>query len=175
MKVEDRRLRRFFARIRKDNLGNQKLQHHLKLWADLDLAGIPLARLENRTGLDAEPPLTIVLARNHSCGRIKELTNGSFAYILPVFVRRNRPGKTIIRDASIQTSWFDSCLEWIDYPRFPGSHPDCYFFSGDTERFSSETVLNHDSKVLCPKETFGMGFFWRWDAVRRKSTNITTE
>jgi len=141
--VEDWRLWRFFATIREENMGKQKLQHHLALWADLELAGIPLAPVQNRSGFDAEPPLTITLGRDHSCARIKELKNGSFGYILPVFVRRNLPGETIIRDVWIQTSWFDNCIEWIDYPRFPGSHPDCYFFAGDTERFSSETVLNH--------------------------------
>jgi hypothetical protein len=80
----------------------------MRQWSELEAAGIPLEPLENRVGIDTRASgagLTIRVGRDRSHGEIRELKNGSFAYILPVFVRRNLPGKTIIRDSWIEPPW----------------------------------------------------------------------
>src|SRR5262245_36177067 len=77
-------------------------------WHDLDAAGIPLAPLENRIGVDplgAGSSLTIRRGRDGMRSEIRELKGGRFAYVLPVFVRRNRPGKTIIREHWLEAPW----------------------------------------------------------------------
>jgi hypothetical protein len=115
-------------------------------WRDLEAAGIPLEPLENRVGVDARSSgsgLTIRRGRDAWRSEIRELKDGRFAYILPVFIRRDRPGKTIIRDSWIEPPWLDTNVEWLEDPRDEGRHPAWYNFPGDTERFAREKVVNH--------------------------------
>jgi hypothetical protein len=115
-------------------------------WNDLEAAGIPLEPLENRVGIDARnsgAELTIRAGRDGWHSEIRELRNGSFAYILPVFIRRNLPGKTIIRDSWIETPWPESIIELLGDPKNEERPPGYYTFPGDTYRYPREKVLNH--------------------------------
>ena len=120
-------------------------------WRDLEAAGIPLAPLENRVGIDARTSgrvLTIRSGSDHP-GRseIRELKYGRFGYILSVFVRRDAPGKTIIRDSWIAPPWEDPTFEWLADPKDEGQHPAWYTLPGDTEQFARVEVINH--RISC--------------------------
>ena len=113
-------------------------------WTDLEAASIPLEPPEYRVGLDARNPgaaLTITPGRDHWRSEIRELKNGRFAYILPVFIRRDRPGKTIIRDAWIAAPWRDF-IELLADPK-EGPNSAYYAFPDDAESFPRKDVLNH--------------------------------
>ena len=115
-------------------------------WNALEAAGVPLEPLENRVGIDMRKSgtgLTIRAGRDRWRSEIRELKNGRFAFILPVFIRRDRPGKTIICDAWIGTSWPDTSIEWLDDPVQEETHPGYFNLPGDTERFLREEVLNY--------------------------------
>jgi hypothetical protein len=115
-------------------------------WNVLDAAGIPLEPLECRVGIDAKNSrrvLTLRAGRDLWRCEIRELKNGQFAFIAPIFTRRNRPGKTIILDAWIGTSWPDTSIELLEDPAFEEKHPGYYNLPGDTERFLREEVVNH--------------------------------
>jgi hypothetical protein len=115
-------------------------------WNDLEAAGTPLEPLECRVGIgtgDSKKVLTIRAGRDRWRSEIRELKNGQFAFIVPVFIRRNRPGKTIIMDAWIGTSWPDTQIEWLDDPEQEDKHPGYFNLPGDTERFLRREVLNH--------------------------------
>jgi len=124
-------------------------------WSDLEAAGIPLAPLEDRIGIDARRlgrALTIKGGSEHR-GRneIRELSHGRFGYILSVFVRRDLPGKTIIQDSWICPPWEDPTFEWLADPKDEGKHPGWYTFPGDTEQFARVEVLNH--RINCSLST----------------------
>jgi hypothetical protein len=121
-------------------------QNIVKTWNDLDAAGIPLETLKDRIGFGARKRsatgLTLKPGRDRLRSCLTELKGSQFAYVLPVFVRRDGPGKTLLRDAWIGTPWADTNIQWLDDPR-EGKHPGYYEFPGDTERFPREEVLNH--------------------------------
>jgi hypothetical protein len=115
-------------------------------WNILEAAGVPLEALECRVGIDTENSgevLTVRAGRDRWRCEIRELKNGQFAFIVPVFIRRNRAGKTIIMDAWIGTSWPDTSIELLEDPRFEDKHPGYYNLPGDSERFFLDEVLNH--------------------------------
>ena len=115
-------------------------------WRDLEAAGIPLEPFENRVGIDPRRSgrvLTITTRPQYpGWSEIRELRNGRFVYILSVFVRRDAPGKTIIRESWISPPWEDPTFEWLEDPKC-GKHPAWYAFPGDTEPFARVEVLNH--------------------------------
>ena len=155
-----RRLRRFFLRSR---VANQDIPKLVEQWGALEAVGIPLEPLENRVGLDARNSgtgLTIRLGRDRWRSEIREVKNGRFAFIVPVFIRRDRPGKTIIRDAWIGTPWPDTCIEALEDPAHEGKHPGYYnFLPYDTERFMREEVLNHRVKCVLARGGIREGLF----------------
>lgn len=114
-------------------------------WRDLEASGTPLEPLEHRVGADARisgSGLTIRRGRNAWRSEVRELKHGRFAYILPVFIRRDHPGKTIIRDCWISPPWMDNEIEWLEDPK-EQDHRCWYSFPGDTEHFLRERVVNH--------------------------------
>lgn len=118
----------------------------MRQWSELEAAGIPLEPLENRVGIDTRASgagLTIRVGRDRSHGEIRELKNGSFAYILPVFVRRNLPGKTVIRDRWIEPPWPEPVITLLEDPQNERRPSGDYAFPGDTYRYAREEVLNH--------------------------------
>ena len=127
-------------------MANQDIPKLVKQWGELEAAGVPLEPLEDRVGLDARNSgsgLTIRPGRPRWRSEIRELNSGQFAFILPIFIRRDRPGKMVILDAWIGTSWPDTCIEWLEDPEHEEKHPGYYNLPGDTERFLREEVLNH--------------------------------
>jgi hypothetical protein len=113
-------------------------------WTDLEAASIPLEPPEYRVGLDVrnlDAALTITPGRDHWRSEIRELKNGRFAYIVPVFIRRDRPGKTIMREVWIAAPWPDF-IELLADPK-EGPQPAYYSFSDDAESFPRKDVLNH--------------------------------
>jgi hypothetical protein len=125
-------------------MANHDVRQLMQNWIDLEAASIPLEPPEYRVGFDARnsgAALTIRLGRDHWRAEIRELKSGRLAYILPIFVRRDRPGKTIIRDVWIAAPWPDF-VELLGDPK-EGPKPAYYTFPDDAEQFSREEVLNH--------------------------------
>jgi len=125
-------------------MANRDVRQLVKDWIDLEAAGVPLEPPELRVGYDAQnsgAELTIKPGRDHWRAQIRELKGGRLAYILPIFVRRDRPGKTIIRDAWIAAPWPDT-VELIGDLK-EGAKPAYYAFPGDAEIFQRDDVLNH--------------------------------
>ena len=120
-------------------------------WCDLEAAGIPLAPLEDRVGIDRRNSGRVLTIRSgsHYPGRseIRELKDGRFGYILSVFVRRDLPGKTRIRGSWISPPWTDPTFEWLEDPKELGQHPACYTFPRDTEQFARVEVINQ--RIRC--------------------------
>jgi hypothetical protein len=122
----------------------QNFQQLVTSWTELEQAGIPLEPLENRVGTrESGAALTIRPGRNCWRAEIRELKYDRFAFIVPIFIRRNVPGKTIIRDLWIGTSWLDGCIEALEDSAYDVKHPGYYQFPYETERFPRETVVNH--------------------------------
>jgi len=118
----------------------------VKEWDELEAAGIPLEPLEYRKGGDkrnSEAMLTIRVGRPSGRSRIVELKNNRFAYTLPIFIRRNVPGKTVIRGCWLEPPWCDTNVELLEDSKEEGKHPRWYVFPGDTERFARDEVVNH--------------------------------
>jgi hypothetical protein len=125
-------------------MANRDVRQLVKDWIDLEAAGVPLEPPELRVGYDAQnsgAELTIKPGRDHWRAQIRELKGGRLAYILPIFVRRDRPGKTIIRDAWITAPWPDT-VELIGDLK-EGAKPAYYAFPDDAEIFQRDDVLNH--------------------------------
>jgi hypothetical protein len=123
---------------------NHDVHQVMQNWIDLEAASIPLEPPEYRIGFDARnsgAELTITPGRDHWRAEIRELKSGRLAYILPIFVRRDRSGKTIVRDAWIAAPWPDS-IELLGDPK-AGAKAAYYAFPDDAEQFSREEVLNH--------------------------------
>ena len=119
-------------------------------WRDLEAAGIPLEPLENRVGIarSAARVLTIRIEPHRLGGsEIRELKDGRFGYVFPVFIRRDSPGKTIIRDSWISPPWTDPTFEWLEDPKDLGQSPAWYTFPRETEQFARAEVLNH--RIRC--------------------------
>jgi hypothetical protein len=115
-------------------------------WSELEAAGIPLESLEHRVGIGARNSgsgLTLRRGRPGWRSEIRELQGGRFGFIVPVFVRRDHPGRTIILDAQVGTSWPDTSIELLEDPAFEEKHPGYYNLPGDSERFPREEVVNH--------------------------------
>lgn len=115
-------------------------------WTELEAADIPLESLEDRVGVDTRKRgagLTLRAGRDRYRSEIRELRDGRVAYIVPVFVRRDHPGKTIILDCWIAPPWFDANVELVEDPKVEGHPPGYYNLPRETERFLRERVLNH--------------------------------
>jgi hypothetical protein len=85
----------------------------LAAWDALEKAGIPLEPPEYRVGLKSDAGLTIrQMELPYEESEIRELGDGRVAYVLPVFMRRDRPGKTVVREITLHVPWDDS-IEWL--------------------------------------------------------------
>jgi hypothetical protein len=127
-------------------MGTQDIRQLMSQWSQLEAAGIPLESLEHRVGIgprNSGSDVTVRLGRPHWRSEVRELKNGCFGFILPIFIRRNHPGKTIILDVWIGTSSPDTTVELLEDPAFEEKHPAFYNLPGDSERFFRYEVLNH--------------------------------
>jgi hypothetical protein len=155
-------MRRFFGKMGEGHMS--KIRDFAALaqqWRDLEEAGIPLEPLENRAGINARSSGHVLTIRSgpHHPGRseIRELRDGRFGYILSVFVRRDLPGETRIRDSWISPPWMDPTFEWLEDPKDEGQHPGWYAFPGDTEQFARVEVLNHRINCVLSRGDFREG------------------
>jgi hypothetical protein len=115
-------------------------------WCELESAGIPLEPPEYRTGLEDCPDgrrLTIRQECTFDENVVRELTNGHFAYVAKVFIRRNLPGKSIIRAAFLTPPWIDPDIELLEDPGYEGKTRRWYSFPGETQQFYPGGVLNY--------------------------------
>src|SRR5579864_6192385 len=148
-------------------MANSDLAALTRDWTELEAADIPLESLENRIGIDTRKRgagLTIRTGCDHQRSEIRELQDGRFAYILPVFVRRDHPGKTIILDCWISPPWLETDVRFVEDPN-GGKHPGYYNLPHDTERFPRERVLNHRINCTLSRGEIRDGFLlavgWR--------------
>jgi hypothetical protein len=115
-------------------------------WNILESAGVPLEPPDCRVGIDTEKRgtgLTVRAGRDRWRSKIRELRDGRFGFIIAIFIRRDDPGKTIILDAWIGTSWPDTSIDLLEDPAFEEKHPGYYNLPGDSERFFREEVVNN--------------------------------
>jgi len=117
-------------------------------WRELEEAGIPLEPRKFRIGVRPNAGLMIRQMPTDYCeAKIRELNDGRVAYVMPVFIRRDEPGKTIVRGCTLGVPW-DESIEWLeeDEKRNRG----WYTFSRDyppKREFARATVLNH--RMIC--------------------------
>jgi hypothetical protein len=117
----------------------------IKEWLELQAAGISLAPLAERVGLDIRKTGAELLIRElhgYVPAEICELRSGCFGYVLPVFIRRDAPGKTILRNVGLSTPGAYTYIAPVDRPMCDRRYPDFYAFPGGTERFPLADVLN---------------------------------
>jgi hypothetical protein len=168
-------MRRFFRKEEAD-MAMRDFGALAQQWRDLEAAGIPLEPLENRAGI-ARSPGRILTIRSGShrlgTGEIRELRDGRFGFGVSVFIRRDSPGKTIIRDGWISPPWTDPSFEWLEDPKDSGQHPAWYSFPRDSEHFARVEVLNHRIRCVLSRGTSGRVCFWE-SGVGGPLTRIST-
>jgi hypothetical protein len=117
-----------------------------KYWRELEAAGIPLEPPKYRAVLEARhsgPALTVQQLGTCDDALIRELKDGRIAYVLRVFIRRNHPGKTIIRKIYLSPPWMDTDIEFLEDPLHLEQNRTRYSFPNETEQFGRAEVLNH--------------------------------
>lgn len=120
----------------------------IESWHELEDAGIPLEPLTLRVGAKPDAGLTIKqMPTDYGEAVIREFKH-CIAYVMPVFIRRDEPGKTIIRACTLDVPWDDS-VEWLlqDKERNRG----WYTFSRDyppKHEYARDTVINHRMKCI---------------------------
>ena len=142
------------------NMATHKLTGRLvEDWLELENAGIPLEPRKFRVGAKPNAGLMIrQLPTAYSEAKIRELDDGRVAYVMPVLIRRDEPGKTIVRGCTLDVPW-DECVEWLeeDQERNRG----WYAFSRDyppKHEFERETVLNHRMHCTLSRGDIREGF-----------------
>lgn len=119
----------------------------VKDWGELEAAGIPLEPFEYRAGIDhrrAGDELIIKQEFGDWVGEIRELKNFYFNVILPVFILRNLPGKTIIRDMWLDPPpWDASSIEWLGDPAEEAKSGEFYSLPRCEYKYPRKIVLNH--------------------------------
>jgi hypothetical protein len=111
-------------------------------WDDLEKAGIPLDLPEYRVGFKSDAGLTIrQMELPYEESEIRELGDGRVAYVLPVFMRRERPGKTVVREITLHAPWDDS-IEWLTEGE--KRNRGWYTFARDIpQQYPRHAVVNH--------------------------------
>src|ERR1700720_4567643 len=116
-------------------------------WHELEDAGIPLEPMKNRVGIKPNAGLTIrQMPTDYNEAVIREI-EGRVAYVMPVFIRRDEPSRTIIRNCKLHVPWDE--VEWLeeDEKRNRG----WYAFSRGyppKHEYARDTVLNHRMKCI---------------------------
>jgi hypothetical protein len=136
-------------------------------WRELEESGTPLEPFEFRVGVNSNREVTIRQYETEYESGIRELRSGRIAYVISVFIRRNEPGKTTIRDFSLDVPW-DNSVEWLD--EGTGRNRKWYAFSKQTypppHEFARETVLNHRMKCTLSRGAFREGVLLAVGQVR---------
>jgi len=117
-------------------------------WHELEDADIPLEPLEFRVGIKPNAGLTIrQMPTAYSEAVIREFGH-CVAYVMPLFIRRDEPAKTIVRDCKLHVPWDDS-VEWLDEDK--KINRGWYAFSRvypPKHEYARDTVLNHRMKCI---------------------------
>lgn len=114
-------------------------------WRELEEAGIPLEPELLRADVIRNYGLTMrrrLRGFDEPC--IREIRLCRVAYVLPVSIRRDEAGRTIIRDCTLRAPWEDE-IEWLEEDT--EKNAGWYTFSEQTyprmHEFPREMVLNH--------------------------------
>jgi hypothetical protein len=123
---------------------NHRFRRLVEGWRELEDAGVPLEPLELRAGSNGHGLTIRHEPHAYEAGYIREIRLGRIAYMLPVFIRRDGPGQTIIRNCTLQAPWDDS-IEWLEEDR--EKNAGWYTFSEETyprkHEYPRHMVLNH--------------------------------
>jgi hypothetical protein len=140
----------------------------IESWHELEDAGIPLEPLTLRVGANPNAGLTIrQMPTAYKEEVIRELKN-CVAYVLPVFIRRDEPGKTMIRDWRLHVPWDDS-IEWLEEGR--KRNAGWYTFSPDVpHQHSRKSVLNHRMERVLSRGDIREGLLLAVGKVRPPET-----
>jgi len=113
-------------------------------WRELEGAGIPLEPLNFRVGSDSRGLLIRHEPHPYEDGYVREIRLGRIAYMVPVFIRRDAPGKTIIRNCTLRAPW-DDYIEFLE--ENTKKNAGWYTFSEDAyppkHEYPRNMVLNH--------------------------------
>jgi hypothetical protein len=135
-------------------------------WRELEDADIPLEPLEFRQGVKPNGGLTIrQMPTAYSEAVIREFGN-CVAYVMPLFIRRDEPGKTIVRDCKLHVPWDDS-VEWLDEDK--KINRGWYAFSRvypPKHEYARDTVLNHRMKCVLSRGDIREGLLLAVGKVR---------
>jgi hypothetical protein len=134
-------------------------------WDELECAGIPLEPLKFRVGVKPNCGLTIrQMPTDYDEALIREI-EGRVAYVMPVFIRRDEPGRTIIRGCTLHVSWDD--VEWLDEDK--KRNRGWYAFSKEyppKHEYARDTVLNHRMKCILSRGDIREGLLLAVGKVR---------
>lgn len=90
-----------------------KLGRLVEDWREIEAADIPLEPMKVRVGANQNAGLTMKqMPTDYGEAMIREFKH-CVAYVMPVFIRRDEPGRTIIRACTLDVPWDDS-VEWLD-------------------------------------------------------------
>ena len=121
-----------------------RLSRLIEDWRELEGAGIPLESMNFRVGLDSRGLLIRHEPHPYEDGYVREIRPGRIAYMVPVFIRRDAPGKTIIRTCALRAPW-DDFIELLEEDT--EKNAGWYTFSEDTyprkHEYPRNMVLNH--------------------------------
>jgi len=114
-------------------------------WRELEDADVPLEPMKFRVGVKPNFGLTIRQTDGGYDPAVIRECRGCVAYVMPVFIRRDEPGRTIIRDWTLQVPW-DYSVEWLMENK--KKNRGWYTFSKEypKEEYARDTVLNHRMK-----------------------------
>ena len=128
-------------------------------WRELEDAGIPLEPRRFRVGVKLNGGLMIrQMPTEYSEAKIRELNDGRVAYVMPVFIRRDEPGKTTVRGCTLDVPW-DESVEWLDENE--KRNRGWYTFSRDyppKHEYARDTVLNHRMQCILSRGDIREGF-----------------
>ena len=137
----------------------------IKAWRELEEASIPLEPEALSAGLERSYGLTMRHEPySYDVGYVREIRRCRVAYMVPVFIRRDEPGKTIIRKCTLQSPWDDS-IKWLveDKEKNAG----WYTFSEESyprkDEYPRDMILNHQMIGSLRHGTFERGCFWAWE------------
>jgi hypothetical protein len=137
-------------------------------WKD---AGVPLEPRKFRVGAKLNAGLMIrQMPTEYSEAKIRELNDGRVGYVMPVFIRRDEPGKTIVRACTLDVPW-DECVEWLDEDK--KRNRGWYTFSRDyppKHEYARNTVLNHRMKCVLSRGDIREGLLLAVGKVRPPET-----
>jgi len=141
-------------------MATHRLGRLVEDWLELENAGIPLEPRKFRVGAKPNNGLMIrQMPTPYDEAKIRELDNYRVAYVMPVFIRRDEPGKTIVRGCTLDVPW-DESVEWLeeDEKRNRG----WYAFSRDyyppKHEYPRDMVLNHRMQCSLSRGDIREGF-----------------